>query len=417
LQDMILGMHIVTGPDTSVWIERADRPVLADDAIAALGARAIRDDALFDDALIHLGGMGIVNGVAVALDDISLFHEARADCPLDADWAQRAAQGRFGEISDAIMAGYAPELVGRAPRFYEVTINPHDYRGASALHIFYFDAPPATSAAEHLAPAAPKASDAIAGYFQKFLDQPALATAYKSSLQRDARDDAEAAFWPPELPRVVYDYYRQLGQFSATWPVQLRAARDWSQLHSDTITGGEPGLLYNASYAINRTDLPQALDAITRAVAAHKLPPTFVFTVRFVTQPAGTLAFTRFTENAVIEIDGASPWYITAMVAKYPEHADIIRPLTNVVRDGAVLVREALEAAGVDFSMHWAKLGNHDAAKIEADFGPSRTASSRLARWRSTRAKLLSPRMQALFWNEALVRFGLVARPTRLPPK
>jgi hypothetical protein len=85
--------------------------------------------------------------------------------------------------------------------------------------------------------------------------------------------------------------------------------------------------------------------------------------------------------------------------------------LMMAVRDGALLVRATLEEADIPYSMHWGKLGELDAAKVETDFGPSDDPGSRLSRWRATRNALLSPQARALFWNEAVVRYGLVARP------
>jgi hypothetical protein len=159
------------------------------------------------------------------------------------------------------------------------------------------------------------------------------------------------------------------------------------------------------------------MEAITKAVTNAQLSPTFIFTARFVTNAAGTLAFTRFAETAVIEIDGASPWILKFLAKRYDDFAPIARELETVVRNGAMLVRHVLDAKGIEYSMHWAKLGELDAAKIECDFGPFDDAHSPLARWRMTREKLLSPAMRNIFWNEALVNYGLVTRPTpALPP-
>jgi hypothetical protein len=58
--------------------------------------------------------------------------------------------------------------------------------------------------------------------------------------------------------------------------------------------------------------------------------------------------------------------------------------------------------------MHWAKLGQLDAPKIERDFGPSDDPRSRVSRWRATRASLLEPDARELFVNDALRSYGLL---------
>lgn len=407
LQEMVLGVHLITGPNSSVWLERADRPILSEAAIAGLGATPVRDNVMFEDALIHLGGMGIVNGVAIELVENQLYYEARADVALGGDWDARIAQGHYQEISDSIMQGYCPELVGKAPVFYEITFNPHDYKGDSTLHIFYYDAPlglmPGVQGSVPI-----RSGDGVVGYLQQFVDNPALIQMFQPVLW-GAGEPPEN--WPPEFPRNAFLYYRGAGKFATQKPAGELVPLDWSQLHGDEITTGKPGALYNASFAVPRAKLPEALEAITQAVINAQLPPTFIFTARFVTDAAGTLAFTRFADSAVIEIDGASPWILALLAKMHEDFAQTANQMASAVRDGAMIVRDALETAGIDYSMHWAKLGELDAAKTERDFGPSANPTSPLARWRITREKLLTPAMRNIFWNEALVRYGVVDQP------
>ncbi|MDE8510988.1 hypothetical protein PCK05_28745, partial [Klebsiella pneumoniae] len=61
--------------------------------------------------------------------------------------------------------------------------------------------------------------------------------------------------------------------------------------------------LYNAAYAIERahlsTTLKTMLDAFHTHGGGHQ-----VFTLRFVTKAAGLMAFTRFDDTVVINMDG-----------------------------------------------------------------------------------------------------------------
>ena len=165
-------------------------------------------------------------------------------------------------------------------------------------------------------------------------------------------------------------------------------ATSWGGLHLDEITGGYPGALYNASFAVKPIDIPVVIPMICAAMAG--LDPVFLFTLRFVDNAAGTLAFTRFSQNVVIEIDGFS------------ENAPVFGHYGHNTREGALRIREALDGAGIEYGMHWAKLGQLDATKVAADFG------SAIGRWRGTRDQLLSTQMREICWNTAVVQYGLV---------
>ena len=107
----------------------------------------------------------------------------------------------------------------------------------------------------------------------------------------------------------VFEGYIGQGMFSEPSlpfdPAQAIKRGSWGEIHGDEITGDVPGALYNASYAIDLASVPRAVPVIRKAVAG--LSPSFLFTLRFLKNPAGNLAFTRFPDCAVIEIDGLSP--------------------------------------------------------------------------------------------------------------
>lgn len=394
IQNAVHGIHLVTGPDTNLWIERASRPILSDTAIAAIGAQRVRDDAVFEDVLVHLGGMGIVNGVALELAANDLYGLLKSDKALPPDALDLLATGRFRDI-----ARYLD--FDEDPAFYELTIDPFDYSGAHALHIMYFNGP------EYADPCAEQAQlvrapDAIATLV------PAASTS-EMQVETDGASVLGGAI-------DAFQWLRHAGGFEpgsvpfAPVDGTPRAYR-WQQLHGDQITTGMPGALYNASYAVSRAELPRAIPAICAAVA--ELPPTFVITIRFVTRAAGTLGFTRFEEAAVIDIDGLSPLYWQMQAASAPDtsHAPFYEQMAKVVPTAALMAEQALAAAAIDFSSHWAKLGTRDPARVEAGFGPSDDPNSRISRWRDTRRSLLEPAMQAVFWNDALIALGILDQP------
>ncbi|MEE8103989.1 MAG: FAD-binding protein, partial [Planctomycetota bacterium] len=50
VQDSVVGIHLLTGPSSHVWLERASYPVVRSGFANMLGARLVRDDDLFNAA-------------------------------------------------------------------------------------------------------------------------------------------------------------------------------------------------------------------------------------------------------------------------------------------------------------------------------------------------------------------------------
>ncbi|MFM7403673.1 MAG: hypothetical protein ACKO1N_06155, partial [Erythrobacter sp.] len=430
------GAHLITGLGESVWIERASEPVLTDDAAKKLNPspqaalQIIRDDAMFDDALVHLGCMGIVNCAAIRLVDDVAYEVLRREKAVDAQWLQWVRDGNWQAIADWVGADVTN---GRPPVFYEATLNPHSWEGPSALHTFYFEA--GMPLVESRQPPLKSVGDAIVRFGEVFsvresaelekaklarlpdveyagFDETELERYFED--QRRPRPADMRVFDPTSQAQSAYDYYRITGGFKPNNP--LTEPMTWRQIHADEITGGYPGSLYNASYAIARGQVVEAIEGITKAV--RTLPMSFVFTLRFVDQPKGTMRFTRFDENCVIEIDGLSPWICRrtrSRLAKgsptYWKDKRMLDYLEGALPDGAKRLKRALDAKNVAFSNHFGKRSFIPKAKIAKDF------AVQIARFRDTRAKLLtSPLGQAIFWNWGAVNFGLIERPKLLPP-
>src|SRR5215207_6356021 len=65
MPDFVVGLHIATGSGRTLWIEKASKPVLNHDFAAKIGADLIRDDDIFDAAVVSFGTFGIIAAVAV----------------------------------------------------------------------------------------------------------------------------------------------------------------------------------------------------------------------------------------------------------------------------------------------------------------------------------------------------------------
>lgn len=427
IQDMILGMHLIVGERDHVWIQRKSRPVLKRNACRKLeidGAclQVVSDDDKFEDALVHLGGMGIVNGLAVGLVPNNAFALLMRQDHLDAAWLDTIGERGFSKIAKRLKCKARPQ-------FYEVTLNPHAPFTDMATHMMYFLRrsapllPPGNADIVRPADAISQLGTALAHYIATLPGVGRLDDSLHNPGDGSGTDPTVAQTLGMLLDghTSAFSYYRAKGKFQPN-----SGAFDpdgpgvpgfyWSGLHSDEITGDIPGALYNASYAIPLECVHAAVKAICEAVS--ELEPSFVFTLRFVEAASGTLAFTRFTDCAVIEIDGLSPLICDIAAMRLPpdlpnggEIKAALAKLRRTLPTGADAVRDALDEAKIPFSMHWAKLGGLNKARVYANFGHPQDEESLIRRWRATRDSLLSHEGRRLFWNDHLVTLGIIDPP------
>lgn len=66
--DFVVGMQIITGSGQSIWLERQSHPVLNEEFAADLGAILMRDDEVFDAALVSFGAFGVIAAMAIETD-------------------------------------------------------------------------------------------------------------------------------------------------------------------------------------------------------------------------------------------------------------------------------------------------------------------------------------------------------------
>src|SRR5690606_113129 len=78
LPEMIHGIHVVTGPNSHFYIERASNPITSSIFHNKLGAETVIDDALFNAILVSFGSFGIIHGVLVEIEDKFLLEQKRS---------------------------------------------------------------------------------------------------------------------------------------------------------------------------------------------------------------------------------------------------------------------------------------------------------------------------------------------------
>jgi hypothetical protein len=137
--DAARALFVVAEKGDPYWLERASRPLVSAafaTSLAQAGVAVLREDDLFNDAVIGLGAFGVLN--SVVLDTAPAYFVALDRSVFDLDDKLRAAffQGDFGQI------GRATE-----PLHFEVVVNPFRcsrgtdgaWRGTQAAHVTLMD--------------------------------------------------------------------------------------------------------------------------------------------------------------------------------------------------------------------------------------------------------------------------------------
>jgi len=323
--EYVVAIHLATAPDgRTVWLERASRPVLKDDLIARLGADPLRDDAVFDAALVSFGCFGIILGVVIEPASSYFLHGSRAVYKLgDAHW--NAIQ------SLDYAAAELPLARGRKPYHLELLCNVLDNERTLVTALYREEQRPNAGIVKR---------EGKIGKGDAALDViGALSDLWAGS--------------GPAFARVLSKAYGPYDNIAGTPP----------EFFSDTSTRGRSAAT-GVGVPISRAR--ETFEIACKAVHATQAPA--LVSMRFVKSTRATLGFTMHQPvTAVTEIDGASSGGTQAAQK--------------------TLWREVRER-GIPHTFHWGKLNDLDADKLRLAYGPQRVDAWIAARQRLIRPEL-----------------------------
>jgi FAD/FMN-containing dehydrogenase len=317
MPDFVVGLHIATGSGRTLWIEKASKPVLNADFAAKLGAELVRDDDIFNAAVVSFGTFGII--AAMAVETVPIYQLA---FPAIGDIHHDDLKAKLRGFGDA------------DPRdlyHYEFIFDPHG-RKQMAMEA-----------------GAPRVDF-----------QPDVPTPRPRWIVRDKNGYA---------PGI--NILRVLGLFRFLPPrfvtgIQFKQYRRIALLNS---VRGTPGQLYTSSiyylegytesaFAVSVKDAPEVIDICSEVARAMRLPS--ISQVRLVHRSEATLGFTQHEpKTAVFEVGLIDD-------ERFPEFE---RRLDAALRE-----------AGIRYTMHWSKNSGIDPEKLEYMYGAARIASWKAAR-------------------------------------
>lgn len=343
MPDFVVGLHIATGSGQTLWIERASKPVLNEDFVQRIGARLIRDDDIFNAAVVSFGTFGII--VAMAIETAPIY------------------QLLFPPIKDISYADLKEKLNG----FGAGTI-PND------LYHYEFIFDPFT-----------KKQMAMEASATKVPYQPCVPTPKPRWIIRDKNGFA---------PGI--NILKLLGMLRAIIPPCVLTRIEYKRYRDNALLDnvrGSPGQIYTSSiyylegyiesaWAVSVKDAAAAIDIASKASQAQRLPS--VYQVRVCKASTGTLAFTQHEPMAAV--------FEVGMIhdERFPAYERCLD--------------EEFRRAGIRYTLHWSKNSGIDPTKLKYMYGDAKVASWQAAR-RSVFGG--DAKLMRLFETDAMVEAGL----------
>jgi hypothetical protein len=318
LPDWVAGLHIATGSGQTLWIERKSKPVLNEAFAQKIGARLVRDDDIFNAAVVSFGTFGII--AAMAVETAPIY------------------QLEFPPIVDISYADLKKKLSGFAAAF------PKD------LYHYEFIFDPFSKKQMAMEAGAPKVPY-----------KPGVPTPKPRWIIRDGKGYAPGV----QILRV-------LGVLRAVVPPGVLTSFEYKQYRKNALLNavrGSPGQLYTSSiyylegyiesaFAVSVADAPATIDIASQVSKDVRLPS--IYQVRLCRASTGTLAFTQHAPiTAVFEVGMIHD-------ERFPEFE---RRLD-----------EAFRKAGIRYTLHWSKNSGINPEKLQYMYGAAKIASWKAAR-------------------------------------
>jgi len=364
VQDYIVGLNLITGPNPEdiIYLERHSKPALNDKLPNKLNATVIRNDDLFNAALVGLGSFGFIHGVVVEAEDRFLLK--RYVRKIKKETALKLAETLdFANSDFKIPEELDASGKGKRPYHYKVFVNPYSNENEYIVEAIYKkDYDP-----EYIQ----KHGDPIP-FMKEFIYRDLIYLLIKIS---------------EKFPRIIPLFIKGLN--NAIMPEESKDGekRDIVGKLSEIFwDAGYQGKAFACSFGVDHRDSKKALEVLTK-LTRDEGPIPGIFAMRFVKKSEGMLAFTKFPVTCMIEIDGIQ-W----------KESDGIMSLEKYSKR----MIQVLQANNIPFTIHWGKNANWGFPDLAQHmYGVD------VNRWKEYRSALLSKEMAKVFSNNFTETLGL----------
>ncbi len=292
MQEAVVGLHIVAEGGLHYWIERQAQPVVSEHFCGVLGATLIRDDDLFDAAVVSFGSFGIIHAVLLRVEPIYLLEKYV--------W-----RGEFDKVKPFLptldFAGMGLEYPKEIPYHFQVVVDMYaSQRGRSGAFLQYmYKRPwrPVPRPGPNRTSVDPGQDIAVSAAIFSDLVPPLV----------------------PFLSEIIVAGQIQLEQGQLATPGETFSA-------NEIPTGG-----LTTEFGVAQEDAPRAIETVIEI--AHQYPFPGLASMHYVAPSRALLAFTKFAP--------------TTCAIELPS-VDSIR-----TRRAYELIWTALEKKGIPHTFHW----------------------------------------------------------------
>lgn len=309
IPEYVVGLHVIVGPDRHVWLERASYPVVADGLAESLGAELVRDDALFNAALVSFGNFGFIHGVLIETDDLFLLECHRQRLPFDASLRNLMETLDFDQF-DGLPHGH------ERPFHLQLLLNPYDLKKGAYANTMY---------------KRPYRTD----YEPPEIRRDGYAAGDDAPVFMGNLGDVAPLLVPPMVKKILKITYKSFSDVIGT-P---------GEIFTNTTTRGKvlsAAMGFPLEYVNVVTDLLLSLNR-------SEGPFNGAFAYRYVKASSATMGFTRFAPvTCVIEMDGLYSDRNLAFCRK---------------------VWDTLDAEQILYTFHWGKICGMNPERLKNMYG------------------------------------------------
>jgi len=363
VHDTIVGIHLITGRDSHVWLERASYPVASDTFVNWLGATPMRDDGLFNAALVSFGSFGIVHGIMLETEPLFLLKEYRISNFVYSDELMSAFASLDFDKLKILLPGLPDSVPGHELYHMEINFNPYatvdGKRGGMYVFLFYKVPVPPGFVVDQSGTNTGPSPEFILLMKKILTGLSGLGNPGYKVIKKQISKEFDKNIRPATpVPKTIGSIFR------------------------DTRFTGN---IASFALAVATGDLPQTIKQVLAEIAVNAFAGACA--VRFVKGTKATLGFTRFEHTCVLEMDGLDT------KGNHDIFANVIdRLITN----------------GIPCTIHWGKLND----PLSADLITTMYGADKVRSWKQSRETLLLPETRTVFTNEFMKKCGLDTQAT-----
>ncbi|MGB5818385.1 MAG: FAD-binding protein [Saonia sp.] len=351
VQDYVVGLNLITGPNPqdNVYLERKSRPALRDTYIQNFNARVIRDDEMFNAALVGLGSMGFVHGVVIETENLFLLHR----------YVKKIDKAEALQLADTLdFSDYDPKIPNT------------DFKGVRPFHYKVFMNPYNTD--ENT-------------YAVEFIYKIKYYENYKADFGNPIPFQKEFVYLD-----LIYLFIKIAEKLPKSIPLLINMLKSSILPKEEKTTVGKlseifwdagfQGKAFACSFGVDHTHSSKTLEVLAKLTREHPVPG--IFAMRFIKRSEASLAFSKFPFTCMVEIDGI----------QWDDKEKIIG-----LKEYSKKMIEVLKNNNIPFTLHWGKNADWEfPGLVEHMYG------DKVKTWKKVRSTLLSIPMQEVFSNRFL---------------